>query len=242
MLLKLLKAEMMKLRRSPVWAAFIIMPVIPAFLGTLNYVYNIAILQSEWYSLWTQHTLFTCYFFLPVLIGIYCSYLMRLEWNNHNLTRLLSMPIPRGQILLVKTLVVSALVFLSECWIGVLFVISGKMVGISAPVPITRLILWVLFGTLGGMVMVSIQLLLSLFVKSFAIPVGLSFAGGISGLLFLAKDLGHIWPYSLMSYGMNSNAPQQLMAGSYLQFIMTCILYMVLLISAGSLLLAKRDM
>ena len=63
MLFKLIKAERLKLKRSPLWLAFLFMPVIPALLGTLNYMANIEILQSEWFSLWTQHTLFTCYFF-----------------------------------------------------------------------------------------------------------------------------------------------------------------------------------
>ena len=67
MLYKLIKAERLKLKRSPLWLAFMFMPVIPALLGTLNYKANIEVLQSEWFSLWTQHTLFTCYFFLPIM-------------------------------------------------------------------------------------------------------------------------------------------------------------------------------
>ena len=46
MLLRLLKAERMKLKRSPVWLAFLFMPVVPALLGTINYMANIEILQS----------------------------------------------------------------------------------------------------------------------------------------------------------------------------------------------------
>lgn len=93
MMLRSLKAERMKLRRSPVWLAFIIMPVIPALLGTINYIANIDILESQWYSLWTQHTLFTCYFFLPVMLGVYCSYIMRIEYNNNNWNKVLTMPV-----------------------------------------------------------------------------------------------------------------------------------------------------
>lgn len=84
MLLKLLKAEKMKLKRSPVWLAFLLMPVIPAALGTANYLYQKEVLTREWLSLWTQHTLFTDYFFLPIMLGIYCAYIMRLENANNN--------------------------------------------------------------------------------------------------------------------------------------------------------------
>ena len=48
MLYKLIKAERLKLKRSPLWLAFIFMPIIPALLGTLNYKANIEVLQSEW--------------------------------------------------------------------------------------------------------------------------------------------------------------------------------------------------
>ena len=47
MLLKLLKAERMKLKRSPVWLAFLLMTVIPAALGTANYLYQKEVLTRE---------------------------------------------------------------------------------------------------------------------------------------------------------------------------------------------------
>lgn len=241
MLLKLIRVEQMKLKRSPVWIAFLLMPVVPAVLGTLNYLNNLGLLKSEWYSLWTQHTLFTCYFFLPVMIGVYCSYIMRQEQNNHNWNKVLTMPVSRSMVFFAKLIMISLMILLSEIWIGVLFIISGKIAGITAALPVKELILWCLFGTLGGMVMASVQLLISLFLKSFALPVGIALAGGISGLVFLAKDLGHIWPYSLMAYGMNSNSPQQIMESGYLPFVITCILFITVFTLAGSVILKRRD-
>ena len=140
-----------------------------------------------------------------------------------------------------KLIMISLMILLSEIWIGVLFIISGKIAGITAALPVKELILWCLFGTLGGMVMASVQLLISLFLKSFALPVGIALAGGISGLVFLAKDLGHIWPYSLMAYGMNSNSPQQIMESGYLPFVITCILFITVFTLAGSVILKRRD-
>ncbi len=241
MFLKLLKIEKMKLKRSPIWIVFAVMPVIPALLGTLNYKVNIEILKSQWYSLWTQHTLFTCDFFLPILIGIYCSYIMRMEYNNHNWNKVLTMPVSRSMIFLSKLVTVSCMILLSEIWIAVLFVVSGKIVGMTDPIPIKDMIIWCLFGTLGGMVIVSIQLLLSLFIKSFALPVGIAFAGGLSGLVFLAKNLGHIWFYSLMAYGMNSNAPQQMIKSGYFPFVVICILYITLITFISNVILSKKD-
>ncbi len=240
MIFKLLKAERMKLKRAPVWLAFFIMPIIPALLGTINYLGNIEILQSEWYSLWTQHTLFTCYFFLPIMLGVYCAYIMRIEYNNHNWNKILTMPVSRNLIFISKLITVSFMVLISEIWIGALFVISGTAVGMSAP-PYGSIVVWCLFGTLGGMVMASIQLMLSLFIKSFALPIGIAFAGGLSGLLFLAKGFGHIWPYSLMAYGMNSNSPQRMIESGYTGFVVVCVVFIAFFTIISSVILSKRD-
>ena len=241
MMLRLLKAERMKLRRSPVWLAFIIMPVIPALLGTINYIANIDILESEWYSLWTQHTLFTCYFFLPVMLGVYCSYIMRIEYNNNNWNKVLTMPVNKGMIFIAKLITVSFMLLISEAWIGVLFVLSGKIAGISSAVPVKEMIVWCGFGTLGGIVMAAIQLLISIFIKSFALPVGIAFGGGLSGLVFLAKGLGHIWPYSLMAYGMNSNSPQKMLENEYISFVIICVIYIAVITIVSVTLMSERD-
>lgn len=242
MLLRLIRAERMKLKRSPVWIAFILMPIIPAVLGTINYLGNIEILKSEWYSLWTQHTIFTSYFFLPIMIGIYCAYIMRLEQNNHNWNKLLTMPVPKSEIFLAKLITVTFMILISEIWIGALLIISGKIIGMTAALPFKGIMIWCLFGTLGGMVMAAAQLVISMFIKSFALPIGISLVGGISGLVFLAKNLGHIWPYSLMAYGMNSNSPQQMIENGYIPFVLICIVYIALFSIAGSVIMSRKEL
>lgn len=240
-MLRLLKAERMKLKRSPVWAVFFFMALVPAVLGTLNYLNNLDLLQAEWYSLWTQHTLFTCYFFLPIMVGVYCSYVMRIEYNNHNWNKVLTMPVARGQVFAAKLVSVSKMVALSEIWIGALFVISGKLAGIAAPIPWVDIAIWCVCGALGGVVMAAIQLLLSLYIRSFALPIGIALGGGLSGLWALAKGFGHLWPYSLMAYGMNSNAPQQIMESGYISFVAICVVYIAVFSLLGSGIMARRD-
>ena len=242
MLMRLYKAEKLKLRRSPVWLVFVVVPAVPAFLGTMNYLYNIEILSSEWYSLWTQHTLFTSYFFLPILLGLYCSYLIRLEKNNRNLTKMLTLPVSRKDFFLAKLLSAGKIIFLTEVWIGLLFLISGKLIGIASKPPIGELLIWCIFGALGGLVMAAIQLIISLYCDSFALPVGISFAGGLTGLVAMAKDAGHIYPYSLMAYGMfSNNNRQQLTAEGYPQFVLVCIWYLVVFTVIGAMIMERKE-
>lgn len=242
MLWRLCVAEKRKLKHSPVWLAFLFMPVVPAFLGTANYLNNIEILKEEWYSLWTQNTLFTCYFFLPVLLGVYCAYLMRLEKNNHNLTKLLSLPISRKGLFLAKVAEAGKMILFSEIWIGILFLVSGKLAGLTGKPPVKELVVWCAFGVLGGLVMAALQLMISLLLDSFGMSVGIAFAGGLSGLVMLSKKLGNVYPYSLMAYGMcANNSRQQITEADYPQFILTCAGYLILFTAAGAFLMDRKE-
>lgn len=240
MLFRILKADMIKLRRSPVWLAFLLMPFIPAVLGTANYLANIEILQNGWYSLWTQHTIFTSYIFMPVMLGVYCAYLMRLEHVNNNWNKVLTMPANPALFFLSKVIMASVMLLFTGVWIAVLFAVSGRLAGISAPLPF-ELWQWILGGVLGGMVMISMQLLLSFIIKSFAVSVGVSLAGGLSGMVCLSKGFGHIYPYSLMAYGMRANnSVQSISVGDYGQFCAVCAVYIALFAVIGGLCVKNR--
>ena len=115
MLLRCLKAELQKCRRSPVWLAFVLLPVFPAILGTMNYLGNIEVLDNAWYSLWSQHTLFSSRFFLPALLGVFCAWQWRLEHADHNWNRFLTAPVSRLDLCLAK-LIWAAAVSLLAVW------------------------------------------------------------------------------------------------------------------------------
>ena len=234
MFLRALYAEKMKLRHSPVWLAFLVLPVIPAVMGTFNYWQNIEILQDKWYSLWSQQTLFSCFFFLPVLIGVYCSYLYRLEHLNHNWNTIMAVPIPLAYINLAKLVSTSAMIVLTQAWTGLLFILSGKLIGLDTPVPV-ELLDWLLWGTIGGFAISALQLFLSLVIHSFAVPVGIALIGGITGLMALAKGLGVWHPYALLSLGMRANNSGGPLQTNPVLFLVNSFLF-TLLFSMGALI------
>ena len=240
MFLRMLRAESMKLHHSPVWLAFLILPILPAVMGTFNYLQNIGILQQQWYSLWMQHTLFTCYFFLPAIIGVYCSYLFRLEHLNYNWNAVMTAPIPVLYVYLAKLISASAMVLLTQVWIGVLFLISGKICGLNMPFP-PELPEWLFYGFIGGIVICAFQLCLSLVIRSFAVPVGSALIGGILGLVAMAKGYGVWFPYSLLCLGMRANQPGGAMQCSTEQFLLNALFYLGVCIIFAVLWLKKRD-
>ena len=207
MLLRCLKAELYKCRRSPVWLAFLVLPVFPALLGTGNYLANIEVLDNGWYSLWGQHTLFSSVFFLPALLGVFCGWQWRLEHADHNWNSFLTAPVPVGALYAAKLILAAGVSLLAQGWIGGLYLLSGKLAGLSGSLP-PELPGWLLFGALGGVSVCAVQLFFSLVIRAFAPPVAFGLAGGILGLMVTAQGWGYAFPYSLLCLGMRANNPQ----------------------------------
>lgn len=207
MLLRCLKAELYKCRRSPVWLAFLVLPVFPALLGTGNYLANIEVLDNGWYSLWGQHTLFSSVFFLPALLGVFCGWQWRLEHADHNWNSFLTAPVPVGALYAAKLILAAGVSLLAQGWIGGLYLLSGKLAGLSGSLP-PELPGWLHFGALGGVSVCAVQLFFSMVIRAFAPPVAFGLAGGILGLMVTAQGWGYAFPYSLLCLGMRANNPQ----------------------------------
>lgn len=240
MLSACIKSEQLKLRRTPLWAAFLIAPFIPAILGTQNYLNNLDLLKSEWFSLWTQETLFYSNFFFAPFIAVYCSYLWRMENRNKNRYSLLTAPVPIRNIVLGKLIITGKTTLLTQLWVYILFVISGKLTGLAGFPPAATLY-YVFRGLLGGMVIVSLQLLLSMMIRSFAAPIVIAILGSITGLLAANSSFGLLYPYSLLMLGMNANKTEDMLAGSSLPFVMSSVFYLVLFTALAVFLLKRRD-
>lgn len=238
MLLRCLQAEIQKCRRSPVWLVFLVLPIFPAILGTGNYLGNIEVLDDAWYSLWGQHTLFSSMFFLPALLGVFCAWQWRLEHTDHNWNSFLTAPVPVRDLYGAKLIVASAVSLLAQVCIGALFLLSGKIAGISAAVP-PELPGWLLCGALGGISVCAVQLFFSLVIRAFAPPVAFGLVGSILGLMFTAQGWGYAFPYSLLCLGMRANNP--LMKLDWQPFILSALVYIIAFSLFSLRYLRRRD-
>ena len=121
---------------------------------------------------------------------------------------------------------------------GRLLAISGKVAGISAPVP-PELGNWVLLGTVGGISVCAVQLLLSLIIRAFAPPVAIGLIGGIGGLMLTAYGYGYAFPYSLLCIGMRANNPAMVL--DLAPFLLSVFLYTALCTVLSIRVLSHRD-
>lgn len=240
MLIRSIRAEFLKLRRSYIWLAMLVLPLLSAGLGTANYLNNLGMLTEQWYSLWTQHALFYCALFAPALTGVYCAYVCRLEHLNRNWNAVMTQPIPVGTMLAAKLTAVSILTALTQCLIGILFIVSGKLAGLTAPLPF-ELVYWVIRGWWALTVQAALLLCVALMVRSFAVPVAAGILGGFCGLPALVKGFGVYFPFSLLELGMCSHNPAEPMDCSDAAFVISSFLYLLLGFAVSVLWLKKRD-
>ena len=129
-------------------------------LGAGNYLSNIDILQSQWYSFWTQVSLFYSNFFFAPLIGVYCAFLWRFENFHSCRNTLLTQPLRFSTIYCSKYVMVCVITLLTQLWFTVLYLIAGKVVGLPGLPPID-ILGWIFRGTIGGWVIATIQYLVA---------------------------------------------------------------------------------
>lgn len=241
MLIRCIQAENRKLRRSVIWLVFLVVPVISAVYGTFNYMMNLELLKNGWYDLWTQHTLFYALFFYAPLIGVYASYLWRLEHFGHNWNVIMTAPVRPFQLFFAKFCVVTKMALLTQGWVFLLYLLGGKLAAGLDGFPPPEVIFWLLRGVLGGLAVIALQLLLSMVIRNFALPVLIALGGGIVGLLLTSRDAGLCWPYALMLLGMNSNQVEDALTGNVLPFLISCAVFVAICFLLANCILVKTD-
>ena len=92
---------------------------------------------------------------------------------------------------------------------------------------------WLSLGLVAGGAIAAFQLMLSLIIRSFAIPIGVGLLGGIVGLRMRASGFGLYCPYSLFAIGMRSNNPEANLECSLISFIGMCFFFIVCFIIWG---------
>lgn len=234
-------AENRKLRGSPIWVVFFLLPVLSAAYGTFNFLQNQGVLRFNWYNLWTQHTLFYALFFFSPLVGLYAAYLWRLEHLGHNWNLIMSQPVPPLYLFLAKLAVVFKMALLTQGWMLTLYLLSGKLWAKLPGLPPAEVFLWALRGALAAAPVIALQLLLAMLIRSFAVPILIALGGGLAGVVLSSRGLGLVWPYSPMIAGMNSNKTEDALAGSEFPFMLSCLVFLAVFLLAADCLLRKRD-
>ncbi|MBN6187778.1 ABC transporter permease [Aneurinibacillus sp. BA2021] len=233
MLRRCISAEWVKLRHSYIWMILMILPIISVLIGSANFYMNQGVLKKEWYSLWSQVGLFYGEFFFPILIAICCAYMWRLEHHNKNWNMIMTAPVSTASIFLSKLIVVGVLLIFVQIFFFILYFLGGKLTGITSDLP-GELPGWMLRGWIAALTISTLQLALSMRIRSFAAPIGIGLCAVFIGLGMYVTHFGLFFPHSLLTIGMGVLSQTSLSSGESLLFIIMNLLYIVV-ISAGAI-------
>ena len=140
-----------------------------------------------------------------------------------------------------KYCVIVKMALLTQGWLFLLFLMGGRYGADLRGFPPPEIIVWLLRGVVGSFAIIALQLLLSLVIRSFALPILLALGGSIVGLLVTSKNIGLFWPYALMILGMNSNKTEDVMDGNLIGFFISCLAFTAGFLLLANLILAKKD-
>lgn len=242
MIMNLVKAEWIKLKRSNMWLAVVSLPLLGIFIGSGSYYINRTELSGEvWQELWTQVGLFYGYFFFPILISICASYMWRLEHMNHNWNMIMTAPIKIKDIFLSKFIVLAAINLIPQIILIILYILSGKVLfGFKDAVPVNALF-WLFGGWFASLSVGAMQLYISMRIRSFSIPIGIGLCTCIAGLFFYVTGFKMFFPTSLLIVGMGSLRAKALGGGEAIAFSVMCILYVLFFSAIAARRLKKID-
>lgn len=240
MLRRCISAEWMKLRRSRIAWILMLLPIISVFIGSTNFHLNQGQLTKEWYSLWSQVGLFYGEFFLPILIAILCAYMWRLEHLNQNWNMMMTAPISASHLFLAKWIVVSVLLAVVQLLFLFLYLLGGQWAGLTSDLP-GELAGWLFRGWFAAVTISTLQLALSMRIRSFAAPVGIGLCGVFIGLGLYVTGYGIFFPHSLLTIGMGVLSQTTLSPGNMFLFSAMNLLYMILIMIIVVYRIRKSD-
>lgn len=240
MLRRCISAEWLKLRHSHIWLVLMVLPVVSALIGCANFFMHQGVLQNEWYSLWSQVGLFYGEFFFPILIAICCAYMCRLEHSNKNWNMVMTAPVSATSIFLAKLTVIGMLLIFVQGFFFLLYYFGGKLTGLTSALP-AELPGWLFRGWIAAVTISVLQLALSIRIRSFAVPIGISLCATFLGLGMYVGKCGMFFPYSLLTIGMGVLSQENLTSNQSIQFFVVNIIFVVLVSAFAIRRLGKDD-
>ena len=177
--------------------------------GVFQYLRNTEIFRDQgvtWLAVWGQGGLLWSTFFLPMLITFRAAGLTRMEHEHDNWRRMATY----GATITTYTgkLILTTL-FALYCQLAFLLLVMAASAALGfhlTPADVATMTTWALLGTFGAVTIAAAQLLVGIYVPSFATTVltgiGASFLS--LAILLVAPPLSPLYPYSQVTIGMQA--------------------------------------
>lgn len=236
--LNVLAAERLKMARSRVWLVLLASPALSALIGVLVDLPD-GVGAGAWPLLISGMSMLHALLFLPIMSGLFPSFLCRYEHTGGGWKQLLVLPVSRSAVYLAKFTVVLGLLAISQLLFLAALLIVALVQGISGPLPWGMIATSLVGGLVACLPLVALQLGVSLVWSSFAAPLAVNVSLTIPNLLIInSAKIGPYYPWAqpllaMMPRGQEDygafNLPYESLfitvLGSFLLFLAAGMLY-----------------
>lgn len=197
-------AELLKLKRAQLWVVTCILPLLSVVIGTGNTTANSALISQTWEGLESQITIFYGLFFCSVGVAVLVAAGWRMEHQGNNWSQVHTMTSNYFNFMVAKILVLCLPIFAMNFVLLLGTAIAGKLMLHLAGFPSMGFILAMVLATVAAAPLVALQSIFSMWLRSFAAPVGIALFGTIFAYSVMQKSLliTLVVPYSLLSHSV----------------------------------------
>lgn len=182
----LLRNDLLKFRRSHMWAVLTLVPLIAVVIGAGNYVGNQGQLEAGWTSYLSQIMLFYGMIFMTAGIAIIASAAWRVEHRGHNWHSLLTSTRSAGGLTASKIAAITISAAAMQTVLVVLAVVIGLVLSVPGTPPVSFIAVAFL-SLLPATAVAAWQSLLSMVIRNFAGPVAIALVASIISFGILAS-------------------------------------------------------
>ncbi|MET1173599.1 ABC transporter permease [Paenibacillus amylolyticus] len=188
---RILSAERLKMSKSPIWLLILLSPLIALLIGLLSTP------SGNWQVLMTTMVFLHGLLLLPMLTGVFTSFVCRFEHAGGGWKQMLVLPLTRSGVYAGKLTIVLMLLAGTQALLLLSILLAGMILGITMPVPWGFLVGKLLLGLLACVPLAALQMFVSLVWSSFAAPLALNFALTIPNILIVnSATYGPYYPWA----------------------------------------------
>ncbi|MEK4177734.1 ABC transporter permease [Aeribacillus sp. FSL K6-1305] len=239
----ILSVELLKTKRSVLWALALLVPSLSIFLGVGNFLVNarefIGPDDNLWVEAWSQVVIFYGMIFLPTLVGIYAVTICRFDHLTGGWKQILSFPISRIKLYFAKLFILYLLLAVTQLSLVGQYIFIGHIVDLSGTFVLKDFVLYGLFGWLASLPLASLQLWLAFNWRSFGLPLTVNIALTIPVLMVSQTPYAFYYPWAQPS--MMMSPAYELFRPSYEELFAVFSVLLILFTTLGLLHFRRKE-
>lgn len=203
----MLRAELIKLKRSTTWLIALVLPLLAVTTGSINLANNPETLDAGWASFTSQVTLFYGLLFFSIGIGLLAATAWRMEHRGTNWNLLLTTTRRPIRLVLAKIVGIAIPVAFMQLVLVAGTLLSGTLVlDLDGEIP-WQFVLVGAISVIAALPLIAVQSLLSLLLKSFAAPVAICLLGCVIGVAtvtsYALRPVSYVLPQAINTRALN---------------------------------------